>query len=145
MCELCSVSHVVISFENNRLSQSQINWEGIHCISLQYCWIAGKMSEDKSLRGYIALYRVARSMIYKAYFIWPCVVCDPYRMSIWTVSPNLVGNFNGMVLRFDLSIVDVIPRSIIGSWSADDTEKLGILVCCSCFNMLDTLRKPKRL
>lgn len=66
-------------------------------------------------------------------------------MSIWTASPNFVGRTKGVVFLLDLSIVDVVPRSNIGSWLEDDIEKLGWLVSCICLIMLVTFRNPNLL
>ena len=120
--ELLSVSHSCISCENKRWSQSHMNWVGMDPISLQYCWRAGRMSWDKSLSGNMALYLVALSMRYNAYLICPCAVADPYRISIWTISPNFVGRVKGVVFLLDLSTVEVLPMSNIGSWSDVDME-----------------------
>ena len=122
-----------------------MNCFGMDPISLQYCWIAGSMSWDRSLSGKIALYLVALSMIYRAYLVCPWAVADPCKMPMWTVSPKLVGSAMGVALRLDLSMVDISPRSVMGSWSYVDIEKLGWLVSLICFMMLETLRNPNLL
>lgn len=48
-------------------------------------------------------------------FVSCSTVLAPYSMSICTVSANWDGSVRGALFRLDLSIVDVEPRSMIGS------------------------------
>ena len=70
-------------------------------------------------------------------------VLEPYRISQWTMWPKEGGRGNGVVLRFDLSMVATSPRSMMSGESEIVRENVLAPKEWRCFAMLDVFRKPK--
>lgn len=102
----------------------------------------GRISR-RDLRPYTNLNLVALSMRNKAYLNPLIEVLDPYRISQCMRSPKLCGRVRGVVVRFDLSMVAMDPRSMISGESDDVNENVLVVNEWSFLEMKVVLRKPK--
>ena len=67
----------------------------------------------------------------------------PKRMSQWTISPNDSGRVRGVVVRLDLSMVAMSPRSMMSGESLVQCEKVSFVNFWRCLVKVEVLRNPR--